>query len=497
MKPLSVVTILLSLLAGFFPRLVDAQVAPPPLESLPPCNFNAYTERDDLIIGAVVLHLGRGDGCMQNLNTVFPFASVGKLFIAGALYEKVAQGEIYFETELTFTSDYLMNGQSDCLTPEMVGQKFTVGYLGNVMISCSDNPATWMLMDYIGWGAVSAYIAKLNIPDIGEVLPYSYVDRMKLLYLDDAWENVPVALASQYYRRRSADGLVPQYFRAMPFYSEDDFREINARYLEESPYNTATPRAIATYLFKLVTDMQQRPDTIEGRTALWIFNTMLLTQRVFSTQYMPGNVIVGSKNGFDVGYRAEVNITISSLENRLPETISVLVVRHRDIRDSSVPYRFRNVPTTDLLLAIAPKLSALLYPESNFDAAPFVNRVENVRLVTFNTEREMLGCWQDYLGTDYLNVLQPCWNNLEQISRMNRSDWLGVGLVLRYLNGQDARITLIYTLPDGSKRSYQMQRFFEDATAVAWFEEVAIPGLWRVDVFFNLVPVFTRTVRVE
>lgn len=485
------------ILGGLIQPISKAQDSVPALETLPPCNFNAYTDRDDLVIGAVVLHMGRGDGCMQNLNTVFPFASVGKLFIAGALYDKVARGEASFDVRLTFTDDYFMNGAGDCLTSEMLGQELTVGYLGNVMISCSDNQATWMLMDYVGWETVRTYVQSLNIPDIGEILPYSYVDHLKLTYMDDRWEDVPVALASQFYRRKYADGLVPQYFNAMPFYPEDDFREMNALYLEENDFNTATPRAIMTYMLKLYDDLKTQPDSVEGRVASWMFNTMLLTQRVFSTQYMPGNVYVGSKNGFDIGYRAEVNLTVSALENRLPETFSVIVVRHRDIRDESVPYQFRNVPTSDLLLAIAPKLSRLLYPEANFDAAPYVNQVESVRLVAFNTENEMYACWQNYLGTDYLNVLQPCWGNLERINRINRSDWLGVGLILRYLNGRDARITLIYTLPDGRKRSYQMQRFLEDATAVAWFEELGLPGTWRVDVFFNLVPVFSHAVRVE
>ncbi len=493
------VLFLLILLVVLIPLSVAAQESAslPPMESLPPCNFNAYTERDDLIIGAVVLHLGRGDGCMQNLNTVFPFASVGKLFIAGALYEKVARSELSFDKELTFTYDYLMEGRSDCLTSDMVGQKFTIGYLGNIMIQCSDNSATWMLMDAVGWDAVQAYIDRLEIPDIGQVIPYSFVDKIKLTYLDERWENVPTGLASQFYRQRYVDGLVPQYFDVLPHYSNDELKEANARYLEEYRYNSATPRAMTLFLLKLVEDLRQRPESPEGRAAQWIFNTMLLTQRQFSTQYMPGNIYVGSKNGFDIGYRAEVNITISSLESRLPETVSVIVVRHRDIMAPGVPYRFRNVPTTDLLLAIAPKLAQTLYPDSNFDAAPYVQRIENVRLVAFNTERNMYGCWESFLGTDYLNVLQPCWSRLERINRINRNELLGVGIVLRYLNGMDARITLIYTLPDGTKRSYQVQRFLEDSTAVAWFEDVSIPGTWRVDVFFNLVPVFSQTLRVE
>jgi hypothetical protein len=181
----------------------------------------------------------------------------------------------------------------------------------------------------------------------------------------------------------------------------------------------------------------------------------------------------------------------------VPETLSVIVVRHRDVNVPDVRYRFRNVPTTDFLLAIAPRLAEMLYPDSNFDAAPYVQSSEYVRLVAFNTERNMYSCWQNFLGTDYLSVLQPCWDRLERINRISRNDVLGLGVVLRDLNGRDARLTLMYTLPDGSKRSYQIQRFLLDSTAVAWFEDVSIPGMWRVDVFFNLIPVFSQTLRVE
>src|SRR5687768_11232120 len=77
----------------------------PAYETLPPCNFNAYTDRTDIMIGALVLNLESGTGCMQNLNTVFPVASVGKLFVAGALYEKIVLGETSFDTQLEFTED--------------------------------------------------------------------------------------------------------------------------------------------------------------------------------------------------------------------------------------------------------------------------------------------------------------------------------------------------------------------------------------------------------
>lgn len=474
----------------------------PALESLPPCHFTAYTERDDLIIGAVVLNLETGAGCVQNLYSVFPIASVGKLFVAGALYQAVAEGRVSFETELVFSADYLMGGRDDCLTEEQVGLWFTIGYLGNIMIQCSDNVATWMLMDYLGWDTVSAYAQSLGISGIGEIIPYSEVDRLKLTFLDPRWANVPRHLASQFYRRRFSEderiieGLVPTYFDEQPRYTPQQLRDANARYLETYPYNTATPDAIARYLLKLRDDLLNGDEAAQ-LTARWTFNTMLLTQRMFSTQYMPGTVFVGSKNGFDLGYRAEVNITVNDLDSYLPQTLSFIAVRHRDVSLREIPFRFRSVPTTDFLLALAPHLTQLLYPDANLSQPPPLVDDQRVRKAVINTEGVLNPCYQNFLNYGTLNALQNCWRDIPNIDRISRAEKLGFGLILRNLHGQDVRLTLIFTLPDGTLRSYQMQRFFEDVTGVAWFEEVDMPGVWRLDVYFNLAPIFSAKFYVE
>lgn len=466
------------------------------LDNLPPCNFNAHTDRDDIIIGAVLLHPRAGYGCMQNLNSTFPFASVGKLFVAGALYEKVVEGEISFETELVFTYDYWMGGGSDCLTDANIGGSFTIGYLSDIMISCSDNASTWMLMDYIGWDTVQNYVERLGIPGIGYVIPYSEVDRIKLTLMDERWATVPAGMASRYYRSRWTEGLVPDYFERVPPINQQDVREANAQYLENFSYNTATPRAMAEFLLKLYQDAQQ-PDTTEGQVAFWIFNAMLRTQRVFSTQDMPGTVYAGSKNGFDIGYRAEVNITISSLDARVPETISILVVKQRDLRDAEVNFRFRSAPPTTIMRDLSPYVSRTLYPHFNATVTPTPRQDQRVQLVAFNSRNELFPCWQSYLGTDFLDSLQNCWQNIPTISSIPADDFLGVGMVVRGMNGEDVRVTVVYTLPDGSHRSYQIDSFPLQSTAVAWFEEVDVPGRWRVDVFFNLLPVFTQQILVQ
>jgi beta-lactamase class A len=481
------------LVAMIFPGRLAAQDL---LDSLDSCRFNAYTERDDLIIGAVILNFETGAGCTQNLNTSFPFASVGKLFIAGAFYREVANGRLSFDQTMEFTRDYLMDGRDACLDVAQVGERFTLGFLGNIMISCSDNSATWMIMDQVGWDTVNEYAQSLGIASIGEVIPYSEVDRLKLSFIDERWAFVPRHLASQFYRRRWTDDLVPRYFASPPRYQGQEIRAANQQYLETYTYNTATPRAMASYILKLRDDLQS-DDPVARQVAQWTFNTMLLTQRQFATQTMPGTVYVGSKNGFDLGYRAEVNITVASVEDFTPQTLALVVVRHRDIPETDFPFRFINVPTSDFLLDLAPHISALLYPNLDATQTPTTQSDSRVRNVVISDEAALFPCYDNFLGYDFLDGLQRCWARAISVNRIGLGEQLGIGLVLRDLNRSDARVTLIFTRPDSTVYSYQMQRFFLNETAIAWFEDMDVRGSWRVDVFFNLVPVYTQRVFVD
>jgi hypothetical protein len=502
MKRIILACCLLCALAGPLFRLPgQAQTSPPsPFEALDPCWFNAYTERDDLMIGAVVYDWRSGAGCSQNLKTRFHFASVGKLFIAHLLYQQVIQGVYSFEDTLTFSESYWMGGRDDCLGADQLGQDFDLAYLGNIMIECSDNAATWMLMDLLGWEAVNAHAQSFGIPGFGEIIPYAEVDRLKLSYLDSRWAAVPRHLASQFYRGRAENevsGLVPTYFERPPRYSGGEVRQANAYYVENYTYNTATPEAYALLLNRLRQDLSS-PDPLLSTSAAWLFNTMLLTQRVYSTQYYPPQVYVGSKNGYDLGYRAEVNISISDLQSRLPETLSVLVVSHTDIEGANLrPYAFRNVPTTDLLLAISPRITEILYPDYQAGPAVVSTGDERLRRVVVSTQRELFPCYEAYRNYDYLDGLQECWAAIPSKDLFLASDWVGVGLVFRFLGGADLRVTLVYTEPDGRPRVYQLQEFFKDSLAMAWFEQVEEVGLWRLDVYLNLQPAYSQSFYVQ
>ena len=172
-------------------------------------------DTDGLQIGAVVIDLNTRLGCVQNLEMTFNTASVPKIFVAAAYYDGIVNRTISNSGRLQFTRNYWMGGQNDCLREEDIGTSYSYQELVELMINCSDNAATWMLMDSLGWVNVNNYVQSLGIANIGEVIPYSEVDRLKLTFLDETWASVPAGIASRYYRSGQTSGLL-DYFTSVP-----------------------------------------------------------------------------------------------------------------------------------------------------------------------------------------------------------------------------------------------------------------------------------------
>lgn len=474
----------------------------PLLDNLPDCNFSATLPDDNMMIGAVVYNIRTQQGCTENLDEVFPVASVPKIFVAGALFDWVlSEDVISFDTELTFSERYWMGGRGDCLDGATLNERVTLGDLSDVMISCSDNAATWMLMDAMGWERVQAYIDGLGIEGIGPVIPYSEVDRQKLIALDERWESVPIAMASRFWRSDMTSGLETYFNADIPQYGRHEELEANQIYFDTTNYNTLTPRALAEYMLKLGDDSYRTDDT--GQVARWLFNTMLLTQRQFSAQAFPGEYSVGAKNGFDQGLRAEVNVLFNYLpeRDRNPDAFTLVFVRQKDLNADNI-----QPPTTSdrgilnqYLLTLSPVMSDILFP---FYAPSDVIFSGQVSSVVVNPKLVMDACWNPYEAQGYLlsyrGQLENCWLNQRE-SQIAPGDNIGVGMILQNLNQRDARLTYVFTQPDGQRRSYQTQLFFRDSTAMYWYHPVpddAI-GEWTVDVYINRARVFTKTVNVQ
>lgn len=493
MKIASIVFIIL--LFGVLP----AQSQPIPFSTLPPCDFTSQSDITGLRVGAIIMDMATGEGCGENIDETFAVASVPKIFVAGAFLEAVAQGRFSFETEITFSYNYLMGGSNTCLTANDVNTRMTLGYVSDMMIACSDNSATWILMDLLGREAVQAYINRLGIPGIGPVIPYSEVDWLKLQFLDDRWQHVPIDVASRFYRTRNPNEVVPQYFSEAPRYSREELIEANAAYFATYNYNTATPRAIAQYFIKLQNDLGN-PNSHQGQVAWWLMNTMLLTQRLYSTQAIPGTVFVGAKNGFDWGLVAEVSTFYTNLNTRRPQALAIIFTQQSlDTTENIQPPSGRdNGPLNRYLHQLSPQISRMLYP--NFTTPPMVESpdLSPVMLSPYNM---IEACWNTYEAkgeNDFtaFSELQRCWNSLPVIDRITINDPFGIAFIMYNLNGQDTRLTFLTIAPDGSQYAYQRDVQLQQNAAVYWQRELDMTGTWRIEVYRNLEKIYLWYVTV-
>lgn len=454
--------------------------------NLPDCGFTAESGIAGLTVGAVILNLETGAGCTEHLDDVFQVASVPKIFVAGAYYDLVSRGLASMNTKLTFTDAYWMGGANDCLTQGLIGTQYTTRELVEFMLNCSDNAATWMLMDAIGRGAVQAYVDSTGIQNVGEIIPYSEVDKQKLTFLDNRWANVPAALASRFYRSRFTAGL-DQYFSPLPNLEGNDFAFMNGRYLQSATTNTATPRAIADYLLKLRTDALNPDGGTNSVVAHFMFETMLYTQRLNSTQAFPGTLLVAAKNGFDRGLVAEVNSLFSTDDLRVPIGLAVIFTQQSNMDTASLelPRDFRG-RLNRYLRDLSPQILNILYPDF---VEPAVTPGLNISSVVFQRRNNIAPCWQPYFDASFtenqVDALEQCWSNLGVRYSYGRNEDLGMGVILRGLDGADTRLVFIYTAPDGTRYSYQTDRRYQDKAGIYWFHPLDVAGQWRVDIYLN------------
>jgi beta-lactamase class A len=473
----------------------DVRAQADPLAGLPACNFADGADVPALEVGAVVVNLQTGRGCADNLDTPFPVASVPKIFVLGAYLELVMTGQSDYGRQVEFTDRYLMGGSSDCLSDEDLGTRVSRGVLSELMIACSDNAATWMLMDTIGWDTVQRHIDVSGIEGVGEVIPYAEVDRLKLALIDPRWSEVPRQYASRYMRRRETTGL-SQYFTTLPEYSRQQMRGAAREYFEVYDYNTATPRAIAEYILKMRADLlaNESPRTDVAKA---FFNTMMLTQRQFSAQSLPGTVYTGSKNGFDTGLRAEASFTLNTLDNlnRDPESLIIIFARQTEFDAGALQTPGQDEgPINRWLRALSADVAEVLYGETV--SVPEI--VDDARITTIRMQDSSVvnACYSPYFVSNFdearVSDFESCLINAGERTGYALDDRAAIGIVLRGVNRQELRVTLVYTRPDGTLRSYQTESFFQNDVGINWFHPVDMRGAWTLDVYINLERVATK-----
>lgn len=102
--------------------------------------------------GIYVRHLKSGKTVAINADTIFPTASMVKVPIMLAMFDKIEKGEIAYDTMLTYRDSLLYAGE-DILGSFKSGEKISLSKVMMLMITTSDNTASLWCQSLAGTGA--------------------------------------------------------------------------------------------------------------------------------------------------------------------------------------------------------------------------------------------------------------------------------------------------------------------------------------------------------
>ncbi|MFT7536476.1 MAG: beta-lactamase class A [Hyphomicrobiaceae bacterium] len=103
-------------------------------------------------VGIYVRHLETGEEVCIAADTLFPTASMVKVPILGALFDKIENGELSYHQKLTYTLDRLYAGE-DLLGSFQADQQVALDKVAMLMITTSDNTASLWCQELAGTGS--------------------------------------------------------------------------------------------------------------------------------------------------------------------------------------------------------------------------------------------------------------------------------------------------------------------------------------------------------
>ena len=110
---------------------------------------------------SVVVDDLRGHRVEVGADEEFETASTIKAYILAVLYLQVSRGKASLDEEITYKPEHFVDG-SGMLRALGVGAKLKVKDTATMMIICSDNIATNMVIDYLGLDTINACIRELG-----------------------------------------------------------------------------------------------------------------------------------------------------------------------------------------------------------------------------------------------------------------------------------------------------------------------------------------------
>ncbi|SHJ70697.1 serine hydrolase [Paramaledivibacter caminithermalis] len=125
---------------------------------------------DDIIegvdgdVGVIVKNLETNESIMINEDTVFPAASVIKLYILWELFERIKKGEFTLEQEILLKESHKVGGFG-VLKELHEGINLSLKDIATLMIILSDNTATNILIDLLGMDNINQTIKNNKMKD--------------------------------------------------------------------------------------------------------------------------------------------------------------------------------------------------------------------------------------------------------------------------------------------------------------------------------------------
>lgn len=110
-------------------------------------------------VGIYVRQLKSGRGAMIRADELFPTASMIKVPILATTFDRIAQGQLSYDSVLTWADSLRYRGEDDLFDKLQSGAKIPLNQVSLMMITTSDNAASLWLQALVGGGlAVNSWL---------------------------------------------------------------------------------------------------------------------------------------------------------------------------------------------------------------------------------------------------------------------------------------------------------------------------------------------------
>ena len=219
--------------------------------------------------GLYACDLSTGRELTVQADRPFYLASVTKVLIMGAVYDKMLSEGLTRDHVLSYTEeDYR---ESTRTLRDRYDEEWTLQAIIDPMIHVSDTAATDRLVKWVGEERLNKFVASLGIAGIGHITSIGELDRIVATHIDPRFAKVPYYKLERWQRGGETEAIVPEFFPEDPRASPDFRRRRHEAYVKyyATDWNSATPRAMGEVYRRIATGKMVSPEA-----SAWMRETM-------------------------------------------------------------------------------------------------------------------------------------------------------------------------------------------------------------------------------